>query len=126
MSAGDVAEIEAVVNKAKEECPVTQTKAIVDKRCIVLSHPLSLMKNYFVPTEIMKSMKLCSEIVPGSRVMNLLDDGIVPFGAVGTVAIVENTALGIVFDNFFFMGSSPVAVYGLLVAVASFIVERGL
>ena len=58
-----------------------------------------------LPFKVLREEKICGGTAPGDKVVNVVDDGIVPFGAVGTVVSASKADIEVVFDRPFFGGS---------------------
>jgi len=66
---------------------------------LIMPHTLSVYPNSYIPVKGMTDNNLLRPLVVGDRVVNLLDDGLISFGAVGTVISVKGIYCDVIFDS---------------------------
>jgi len=66
---------------------------------LILPHTIGVYPKTYIPVPGMAENNLLRQLVVGDRVVNLLDDGLIDFGAVGTVIAVKGVYCDVLFDR---------------------------
>jgi len=97
--------IRKCVNAAAQLKPAVQS--VPDKKNafsipvsrLVLPHQVGVYPQTYIPAPAMSECDLLRPLVVGDRVVNLLEDGLIDFGAVGTVISVKGSYCDVAFDR---------------------------
>jgi len=96
--------VSKVISTATSTNPPVQTLA--DKSAgfdipvsrLVLPHKVDIYPQVYIPAPAMSECNLLRVLTIGDRVVNLLDDGLISFGAIGTVVAVKGQYCDVAFD----------------------------
>ena len=72
---------------------------------LVRPHQVGVFPKTYIPAPAMSDNDLLRPLVLGDRVVNLLADGLIDFGAVGTVIAVKGAYCEVAFDRAYYGGS---------------------